>query len=115
MEARGDHLLGIMIKILLEFMKIFAIIGFLWQKVFKNSHLCVYSGLYFYYFLRKFPTYTFIQSYTFISFPKKNPTYTFIWIRRLFRTLEYIKTKKFKIDDIHCERRFIYILSYPGP
>ena len=72
------------------------------------------------------------STYTFISFSEnfppiclfspilllvfqKNPTYTFIWIRRLFGTLEYIKTKKFKIDDIHCERGFLYILSDPGP
>ena len=27
----------------------------------------------------------------------------------------YIKTKKIKIDDIHCERGFLYILSDPGP
>ena len=62
-----------MIKILLEIMKIVATIGFLWQKVFKNSHLYIYSGLYFLLFLRKFPTYTLIQSYTFISFQKKIP------------------------------------------
>ena len=26
-----------------------------------------------------------------------------------------IKTKKFKIGNIHCERRFLYILGDPGP
>ena len=38
----------------------------------KKSHLYVYSVLYFYYFLRNFPTYIFIQT------------------RRLFGTLEYV-------------------------
>jgi hypothetical protein len=27
----------------------------------------------------------------------------------------YIKTKKFKIDNIHCERVFLYIFGDPGP
>jgi hypothetical protein len=27
----------------------------------------------------------------------------------------YIKTKKIKTDNIHCERRFLYILGEPGP
>ena len=27
----------------------------------------------------------------------------------------YIKTKKFKIDNIHCERGFLYVLGDPGP
>ena len=38
----------------------------------KKSHLYVYSVLYFYYFFKKIPTYTFIQT------------------RRLFGTLEYV-------------------------
>ena len=30
-------------------------------------------------------------------------------------TYGYIKTKKFKIDNIHCVRGFLYILGDPGP
>ena len=41
----------------------------------KNSHLYVYSHLFFYWFLKKFPI------------------YTFIWNRRLFGTLEYVYEK----------------------
>ena len=29
--------------------------------------------------------------------------------------IQYIKTKKFKIDNINCERGFLYILGNPGP
>ena len=54
----------------------------------KISHLFVYSGLYFYSFLKKIPTYTFIWSYTFISFPKKSCLYFYsepssIWNSRV--------------------------------
>ena len=53
-----------------------------------RPHIISELGGVFYSFLKKFPTYTFIQSYTFISFPEKNPTYTFIRTRCLFGTLE---------------------------
>ena len=78
MGARENHLLGIIIKILLDIMNIVSPIGVLWQKVFKNSHLYVYSGLYY-------------------SFPKK--------ISHLYFYLEPSSIQNFRVGGIMLPNR----------
>ena len=74
--ARGTiYLLGNMIKILLEFIKIVDNIGLLWQKVLKNSHLYVYSGLYSYYFWENFPPILLFSPICLLAFQKKSHLY----------------------------------------